>query len=92
MIVRQFGLTYLKLADMTTTAFETETDQHVLTQEILRVTGIIKVNFPKLYATLYETPSFNAFEEEHMETEQFENYLSFLQSQLSLYRSAYVRN
>ena len=52
---------------MTTTAIDTETVQQQLTQEIMRVTGIIKVNFPSLYSTLYETPAFISFEEEHME-------------------------
>jgi len=73
---------------MTTTAIDTETVQQQLTQEIMRVTGIIKVNFPSLYSTLYETPAFISFEEEHMEQEQFEHYLGFLQAQLNDHRIA----
>jgi len=71
---------------MTTTAIDTETVQQQLTQEIMRVTGIIKVNFPSLYSTLYDTPAFISFEEERMEQEQFEQYLGFLQAQLNDHR------
>ena len=77
---------------MTTTAFDTETGLQQLTQEILRTTGIIQVNFPSLYATLYDTHSFVAFREGRMEPGQLEHYLEFLQRQVSLYRSASRRN
>ena len=74
------------------TVAATETSHEQLTQEILRVTGIIKVNFPVLYASIYDTPSFISFEEERMEYERYEHYLEFLQGQLNLHRGAYTGN
>ena len=75
-----------------TTAQETETDLQQLTQEILRVTGIIKVNFPALYSAICETPQFTAFEEEQLEENQHQDYLGFLSEQLRIHRTSYSKN
>ena len=68
---------------------ETETDIHQLMQEIVRVTGIIKVNYPVLNASLYETPVFVSYEDEELEEEEFQDYLEFLNTQLAIHRIAY---
>lgn len=71
------------------TAMETETDIHQLMQEIVRVTGIIKVNYPVLYASLYETPLFTSYEDEELEEEDFQDYLEFLNGQLAIHKATY---
>lgn len=71
------------------TATETETDIHQLMQEIVRVTGIIKVNYPVLYASLYETPLFVSYEDEELEEDYFQDYLEFLNNQLAIHKVTY---
>jgi hypothetical protein len=71
---------------------EPETDLHQLTQEIVRVTGIIRVNYPALHTTLCSDPYFVSYRTELLQDDEHQTYLEFLAKALDVHRSLVRHN